>query len=82
VLRDTVEHPQVARRAAESLTLAAERGIPAVEIRAGGEHPLVRLAHLVGLTDYASVRLALAQGVDPTPVAPIVTLKERLARRG
>jgi len=37
-----------------------------------------RLASVVGLVDYATVYLALAQGIDPTPVAPIDELKKRL----
>jgi hypothetical protein len=34
---------------------------------------------LVGLIDYATVYLALLHGTDPTPVAPIDALKQRLA---
>jgi glucose/mannose-6-phosphate isomerase len=45
---------------------------------ARGEHPLSRLASLIAPADFASVYLALAQGIDPTPIEPIISLKERL----
>jgi glucose/mannose-6-phosphate isomerase len=41
-----------------------------------------RLASVVGLVDYATVYLALAQGIDPTPVRPIEELKKRLESAG
>jgi glucose/mannose-6-phosphate isomerase len=80
LLRDLSEHPQVARRRDSSRELAEERRIPVSEVVAEGEHPLERLASLVALTDYASVYLALALGIDPTPIVPISELKERIAR--
>jgi glucose/mannose-6-phosphate isomerase len=80
LLRDTQEHPQVARRREASRELAEAREIPVSEIAAEGEHPLERLASLVALTDYASVYLALALGIDPSPIAPITDLKERISR--
>ena len=79
LLRDSREHPQVARRRAESARLAAERGIPVTELAAAGGGPLERLASLVQLIDYATVYLAIAQGIDPGPVAAIAELKARIA---
>ncbi|HEX3827089.1 MAG TPA: SIS domain-containing protein [Sporichthyaceae bacterium] len=79
VLRDSVEDPRLARRAEESGRLADQLGLPVAQVRAEGEHPLVRLAGLTGVLDFASIYLALALRVDPTPVAPIGTLKARLA---
>jgi len=80
LLRDAEEHPQVTRRADVSAALARERGIPVVELAAEGSSPLVRLASLVGLVDYATTYLALLQGIDPTPVDAITALKQRIAR--
>lgn len=80
VLRDTEEHPQVARRREVSIQVAADRGIPVSEVTAEGAQAVERLATLVGLADFASVYLALGLGIDPTPVQPIVELKERIAR--
>ncbi|MFC4910469.1 bifunctional phosphoglucose/phosphomannose isomerase [Actinomadura gamaensis] len=79
VMRDTDEHPQVARRREVSAELASARGVPVTEIRAEGEHPLERMATLVAVSDYVTVYLAIALGVDPTPVATIQELKARIA---
>lgn len=72
------EHPQVRRRADASRELAGARGVPVTELVAEGESAYERLASLVGLIDYASVYLALALGIDPTPIAPISELKDRI----
>ena len=79
LLRDSQEHPQVARRREESARLAAERGIGVTELAATDGGPLERLASLVQLIDYASVYLAVVLGIDPGPVAAIQELKERIA---
>jgi glucose/mannose-6-phosphate isomerase len=78
LLRDTDEHPQVARRADVSAELAAERDVPVLQLHAEGGSAFARLASLVGLVDYATAYLALAQGIDPTPVDAITALKERI----
>jgi glucose/mannose-6-phosphate isomerase len=80
VLRDTHEHPQVARRREESVKIAAQRGIEVSELTAAGDLPLERLASLVHLIDYASVYLAIADGIDPAPIAAIQELKARIAQ--
>jgi glucose/mannose-6-phosphate isomerase len=81
LLRDRDEHPQVARRAEVSAELARERDVPVLQLQAEGTSAFARLASLVGLTDYASTYLALAQGLDPTPVDAITALKQRIAPR-
>jgi glucose/mannose-6-phosphate isomerase len=80
LLRDTQEHPQVARRREESAKLAAQRGIEVTELAAVGDLPLERLASLVQLIDYASVYLAIASGIDPAPIVAIQELKARIAQ--
>jgi glucose/mannose-6-phosphate isomerase len=79
IMRDTVEHPQVARRREVSAELAGQRGIEVSELAAEGERPLHRLASLIQLADYAAVYLGIATGVDPGPVAAIGDLKDRIA---
>jgi glucose/mannose-6-phosphate isomerase len=79
LLRDSYEHPQVARRREESARMAADRGLGVSELAAVGEGPLERLASLVQLIDYATVYLAIAYGTDPGPVAAIEELKARIA---
>ncbi|WP_067833317.1 SIS domain-containing protein [Actinomadura kijaniata] len=79
VLRDTEEHPQVTKRREVSVELARGRGVAVTEIMAEGDHPLERIATLVALGDYVTVYLAIALGVDPTPVTAIQELKARIA---
>ena len=79
LLRDSQEHPQVARRREESARLAEERGIRVTELAATDGGPLERLASLVQLIDYGTVYLAIALGIDPGPIAAIQELKARIA---
>ena len=79
ILRDSREHPQVARRREASVDLAEQRGIGVSELAAEGGRPLERLASLIQLIDYASVYLGIASGVDPAPAAAIGDLKDRMA---
>jgi len=79
VLRDVEEHPQVARRREVSVELARTRGIRLTELVAEGTHPLERIATLIALADYTTVYLAIALGIDPTPVAAIQDLKARIS---
>ena len=68
LLRDTDEEPGGRGAARTRRTGLAERyGVAVSELAAEGEHPLERLASLVALLDFATVYLALAQGIDPTP---------------
>jgi glucose/mannose-6-phosphate isomerase len=67
-----------ANRAEISVDVAQARGVAVTRLRAEGGSPVERLASVVGLVDYATVYLALAQGIDPTPVPPIDELKKRL----
>ncbi len=79
LLRDSQEHPQVARRREVSAELAGQHGIEVSELAADGETALQRMAGLIQLIDYATVYLGIAIGVDPGPVAVIGDLKERIA---
>jgi len=79
VLRDSQEHPQVARRREVSVELAEQHGIGVSELAADGETALQRLAGLLQLIDYATVYLGIAIGVDPGPIAVIGDLKDRIA---
>jgi glucose/mannose-6-phosphate isomerase len=80
LLRDPAEHPRVALRMDASRELAESRGIPVTEVGADGESPIERLASLVAYGDYVSAYLAIALGIDPTPVDTITALKTRIAR--
>lgn len=78
VLRDTVEHPQMAKRAEIVEDIADRRQVPVTEVAAEGTHLVHRLASLITLTDWASLYAALALHIDPTPIGPIDELKARL----
>ncbi|MGH3243501.1 MAG: bifunctional phosphoglucose/phosphomannose isomerase, partial [Spirillospora sp.] len=79
LLRDVEEHPQVRKRCEASAEMARDRGVAVTEIGAEGVHPLERIATLIALADYVTVYLAIALGVDPTPVPAIQELKARIA---
>jgi glucose/mannose-6-phosphate isomerase len=66
-----------AQRAAVT-DLVAQRGVGMSELAMDGEHPLVRLAGVVQLGDYASVYLAIASGIDPGQAVAIGDLQARI----
>ncbi|HEY2579727.1 MAG TPA: SIS domain-containing protein [Streptosporangiaceae bacterium] len=79
MLADSQEHPQVTKRREASMELARARGIGVTELATQGDHPLVRLASLTQLIDYATVYLGIALGFDPSPITAIQELKARIA---
>jgi glucose/mannose-6-phosphate isomerase len=81
LLHDDDGDDLTARRVEVSRELAEERGVAVSVVTSEGDSALERLASLVGLVDYASAYLAIARGVDPTPVTVINELKSRLAPR-
>ncbi|BEP14665.1 SIS domain-containing protein [Acidothermaceae bacterium B102] len=78
LLRDNRELPAIAARAEAAAELAVERGIHVTSLLAEGDSPLERFASLVALGDYASVYLALLEGVDPSDDGAMSELSGRL----
>lgn len=82
MLRDPHQHRQVQRR----FEVAAELLDPMVgavlTVTAEGDTALGRMLDLVLLGDYVSLYMACLRGVDPTPIALIQALKDRLAMSG
>jgi glucose/mannose-6-phosphate isomerase len=78
LLRDSEEHPQVAKRAEVSAELARDRGWEVETVTAEGASPLTRIASLIAYADFVSTYLALVVGADPTPVVAIDQLKARI----
>ena len=78
VIADPDEDQLVGAQRAAVTELAGLRGIGVSELSMDGEHPLVRLAGVVQLADYASVYLAIASGIDPGQAAAITDLKARI----
>lgn len=79
LLREDDEHPRATARASAVVSVAMGRDVPVTQVRATGATPVERLASLVSLTDFASTYLALALGLDPSPIGPINELKGRIA---
>ena len=75
-----LEHPQVARGLSLVAAIAEEGGATVTEVTAEGEGGLARLLDLVTVTQWASLHLAAATGVDPGPIAAISRLKEALGQ--
>lgn len=81
LLRDDTASAAAATRAEISAEVARDRGVPVSVVAADGVSAVERLASLIGVLDFASVYLALASGIDPTPIGPIDDIKARLADR-
>ena len=76
--RTAGEDQRVSAQRAAVAELAEQRGVGLSELAMDGEHPLVRLAGVIQLTDYASVYLAIAAGIDPGQTVAIRDLKTRV----
>jgi glucose/mannose-6-phosphate isomerase len=77
LIADPDEDQRVSAQRAAVVELAEQRGVGISELGMDGEHPLVRLAGVIQLTDYASVYLAIASGIDPGQTVAIQDLKTR-----
>jgi glucose/mannose-6-phosphate isomerase len=78
ILESTNDQARIARRLDVTEGVMAEAGVKALRIRGRGESAFAQIMSLVLLGDLASVYLAVLGGVDPTPVAEIESLKDRL----
>ncbi len=78
LITDPSENAQVGAQRAAVTELAGQRGVGMSELAMDGEHPLVRLAGVIQLTDYASVYLAIASGIDPGQTVAIQDLQTRI----
>jgi glucose/mannose-6-phosphate isomerase len=78
VIVDPEQDQRVAALQRAVTDLAGQRGIGLSELAMDGEHPLVRLAGVVQLADYASVYLAIASGIDPGQAAASADLQARI----
>ena len=79
LLRDAEDTPVTRTRLSLTGEYVARQGAAVHEVTSTGDGRLARLASLVQFGDYLSLYLALANGVDPTPIASIDEFKRRLA---
>ena len=77
ILNDTLDDAGAQKRVNVVNEIAAKRGVKVTFIDAKGDDSLSRMASLVALTDWASVYAALALGIDPSPILPIIELKTK-----
>lgn len=80
ILKDTDDHPRVAKRMAISESIISGRIDRVIKVDSLGDSWLARFYSLVYLGDYASYYLALEYGVNPTPVEVIDYLKAELGK--
>jgi glucose/mannose-6-phosphate isomerase len=81
IIRDRGDHRRTGIRMAIVRKLIADLGIPVAEVESVGESPLARMFSIIQWGDFASLYLAMLNGVDPTPVAVIDHLKHELSQR-
>ncbi len=82
LVSERYDHPRVALRQRASYDLLLQAGIMADRVEARGESRLAQQMSLIQFGDYMSYYVAMAYGVDPTPVENIRWLKEQLAQAG
>jgi len=80
MLGDSDSHPRERERFDITAQMVEQAGIPVFRAESKGETRIERVMSLVALGDWVSFYLAIQQGIDPTPVEPIISLKARLAR--
>jgi len=81
LLRDgTGESEQMVKRWTATREILAERAGACVEVWSRGESLLARMLSLVVLGDFFTCYMAIAKGVDPTPVAIIDLFKKKVGQ--
>jgi glucose/mannose-6-phosphate isomerase len=78
-LRSTFAHARNDLRARITRELLMVQGFGTDEFQASGPNRLAHMLTALHFGDYSAFYLAIAYGVDPSPVAPIAELKARLA---
>ncbi len=78
MLRDVQEHKRIALRMEIVASYLRDKGIKVIALENRDGDDLERIFYFIQMLDFTSYYLALLNGVDPTPVAPIDYLKNRL----
>lgn len=73
------DHPRVHQRYEVTDDLLREAGVISEVIKARGSSKLAQQMNLIQFGDYISYFLAMANGVDPTPILPITMIKQKMA---
>jgi len=80
MIRDSEDNPRVSARMEAVRELIEKENVNVIDIHSEGSNRLERIISLIQFGDFASFYLAILNKVDPTPVAVIEALKERLAK--
>ncbi len=75
-------HPRIALRTDLTRKVFMMQGINTDVIEAKGEAPLSHMWTALHYGDYTSYYLAMAYGVDPTPIEALATFKKEMAKAG
>jgi len=78
MLRDMDDHAKVRKRMNIVKDVIERLEIEVVDVHSMGDNSLERMFSLIQLGDFTSYYLAILNGVDPTPVALIESLKKAL----
>lgn len=81
MLKNSLDHPENRVRMNIMTDLFGERDIPYVEVAATGESELAQVMSQIYFGDYVSYYLALANGLDPSPVELIERFKVQLSQK-
>jgi glucose/mannose-6-phosphate isomerase len=79
-LRSSHDHPRNRRRADVTREIYMTAGFNTDAIEAAGQSPLAHMLTALHYGDYVTYYLAMAYGVDPTPIPQIDYLKEQLGK--
>jgi glucose/mannose-6-phosphate isomerase len=79
MLRSALDHPRIKLRWHMTQELLAAHDIPYQEVYGKGKTPVAQMFSLIHTGDFVSYYTAVLNGVDPTPVANAVYVKEHLA---
>jgi glucose/mannose-6-phosphate isomerase len=80
-LEDADQHPRIGSRIELTSELIGPHATKVIRVSTRGRRAIERVMSLVLLGDLVSLYLAVLQGVDPTPVKVLETLKARLAEQ-
>ena len=81
-LVSSFDHPRIRIRHDFTRTMLLQQGIAVDVVKASGDSLVAHLLTAIQFGDYTSYYVAMAYAVDPTPIPPLVLLKEHLAQVG
>jgi len=81
LIRDRDEPPEIQHRIEATKALALHKAQKVLEIYAEGRRKLAKMFSVLQVGDFASIYLAILQGIDPAPVEIIDKIKMEMSKR-